>query len=69
MVERDDTVATNDNADLSGKNFTCPITPKSENAEKIEVTILPNATREKSQENDKFDWSEEQIGYVTLGSE
>ena len=69
MVERDDTVATNDNADLSGKNFTCPITPKSEIVEKIEVTILPNATREKSQENDKFDWSEEQIGYVTLGSE
>ena len=68
MVERDDTVATNDNADLSGKNFTCPLVLESQNVENIQASIPSNASVKVTKTNEKFDWTDEQIGYVTWGS-
>ena len=64
MVERDDTVATNDNADLTGKNFTCPILSRSDSTQ-TKITVTSNITKELTRTNTKFNWNEEQIGYVT----
>ena len=60
MVERNDTAVTNDHTDLSDKNFTCPVWNVTDD------TIQPENQLDKKSiiTTQKFDWSEEEIGYV-----
>ena len=61
MVERNDTAVTNQDVDLSGIEFTCPVQTINKTQD-VEVD-----TESKTQEEDsttKFDWSEKNIGYV-----
>ena len=61
MVERNDTAVTNQNVDLSGIDFTCPV-QFNKTVQDVEVNKDFNITEVDFTK--KFDWSEKNIGYV-----